>query len=640
MYVFVDEVTGEPKTYGLAQFTAEVARGDLQVVSGEELDSRTPREQRFDLVTTPGDLPEKYEKDLERRQSYVAHMRRAGATLGARKLIVEELKKLKGRIPRQAEGATVMDRKPPKASTVMGWMRAFRRAGNSLAGLVSGNAHRRVSKRLPANLIDICWTCIDKFYLTRARKSLVETKEEVERRLQQLVQKARSAVEVAEAAEIGTVSESTLRRMVREIDPYVVCKRRFGAAYANNLFRFSLGGARARYPMQRYEVDHTILDVVVVCNRSGLPLGRPTITVVIDACSGYIVGFFVSFWGSGLASTLAALKVAIMPKDDITQSLGLTNRWIAYGIPALYVVDNGLEFHARDFMRAAMLLNSDVMYCAVRRPWLKPFVERSLREMNKFLPSEGRVHKPKNNYLPPSPDKTAALAFNDLCACLTKAVVDVHATQPNKRTMTTPLDCFSEGMAELLPPMLPTSMDELNLIAAISDERQVSHDGVVFEYLRYSSPELAALRRATGTNFMTSIKFNPEDLRAIYVRDPVSKGWLTVPSCLPEYTTGLSVVQHRAIRKALKGRLSERNAYELFMQEKRKLTDMWRSAIKLGKKLPKQAVLAMEGLTSSCSYKAAELAAQEPPRPEIVVGGSHVKAADEEAYEEYESILV
>ena len=330
--------------------------------------------------------------------------------------------------------------------------------------------------------------------------------------------------------------------------------------------------------LERVEIDHTQLDMVVICDRSGMPLGRPTITVVIDAYSGYVLSFFISFWGTGLGSTLNAVKIAVCPKDDYCAGLAglrLTNPWLGYGLPELIVVDNGLEFHSPQFQLAAWHLNADIQYCAVRQPWLKPSVERVLGEQNLFLPAAGRVHKPLNNYLPPDPKKTASITFSQLCDGLLKCFVDVLSMEPNNRTLIEPFELFREGFERLPPPLLPSSFQEIDLISAMSKTMSVGNEGVVIQYLRYNSVDLQELRRRTAHTFKALIKFHPENMGFIYVQDPATTHWLMVPSCHPEYTTGLSWVQHQAVRTHLKGQLSARNTLEILRRGKLELIDMY-----------------------------------------------------------------
>jgi len=121
---------------------------------------------------------------------------------------------------------------------------------------------------------------------------------------------------IAREGRAAEFSLSTLLRRAKDIDGFAMDASRYGPAFARRKWRESYGGVRVTRVLERFEIDHTLLDIVVVCDMTGLPLGRPTITVVVDAFSGYVCGFFVSFWGTGLAPTMSALKQAIFPKDQ------------------------------------------------------------------------------------------------------------------------------------------------------------------------------------------------------------------------------------------------------------------------------------------------------------------------------------
>lgn len=634
-YIFVDEITGEPKKYTLGELTREMDKGEVQVVSGEEVDSLSPREERFGLIQSFDSLPQKEQKSVERRYRYVMGAMHAGITRASRHKVATFLRGLGGFVPRQSETAEERERdpKPPGVSTLIRWLSDYQDSGRSLTSLVSGYVRRKMPKRLDEFVLKKCRECIDRYYLNKARRSIRWTTEKVQEVLDDLVEKGKLAREKAK------VSETTVRGLLKEIDPYIIDLKRKGAAFANNKWRYSLAGARSRYPLMRYEIDHTVLDVVVVCEISGMPLGRPTITLVVDAFSGYIAGMFISFWGTGVASVLSALKVAILPKDDLTQALGLTQRWLPYGIPALFCVDNGLEFHSKDFMRAAMLLGSDVEYCGTRMPWGKPFVERDNGELMQYLPAQGRVFKPEKNYIPPSPEGTACITFSRLCKCLVSAVVKVHANRIDRGQQQTRLQLHMDGMAKMLPPRLPSSTKELELLTAVNKQCTVTHDGVLFSWLHYRSMELAQLRRATASNFRTWVKFNPEDLGHVYVQDPVSLSWLIVPCTVPEYASGLSLPQHKRIRSNKAYVLKASNAEEVLMQGKRELNKEFWDAIKYGKKIPKRAVQAVYGLTSSKSFQAAEQGVLDAPQPDLVVGGQNLPMDEAELIPEFDTEL-
>ncbi|AMP01546.1 integrase core domain protein [Collimonas arenae] len=558
---FEDPLTGRIYAWSMAKMYRDINSGELVIFRGDGMPPATAENddspKPLPLLPSLESLPAKHRKGLERRLDYINSCKKQGQTRGCRRQLQRLIQKIAER--RQES--------PPSASSVMQWWRTLDQNDACPASLVSGNLHRKRSRGLPESIIAIIRKILRKEYFTRKRYPLTRAHILINNTLQNLR---------GSDAKTSEISLSTARRYANEVGPYFKDVARYGPAYARNKWRYSLEGTVTHRVLERVEIDHTQLDMVVICDRSGLPLGRPTITVVIDAHSGYVLSFFISFWGTGLGPSLNAIKIGIMPKEDYCNGpTVLSNPWLGYGIFELIVVDNGLEFHSPQFQLAAWHLNADIQYCAVRQPWLKPSVERVLGTLELYLPAEGHVHKPLSNYLPPNPRETASITFSQLCYGLLKCFVDILPMEPNNRTLIEPFEVFRDGFERLPPPLLPSSFNEISLISAMSKTMSVGNEGVVFMYLRYNSVELQNLRRRTAHTFKTLIKFQPEDLNSIYVQDPTTKMWLLVPSCQPEYTYQLSIVQHHAIRKQLKGQLDSRNTAENLIRAKIDLIEMW-----------------------------------------------------------------
>lgn len=621
LLVFMDQISGTPHTMTPSALQRRVLANELDIVSGDPA-SESMTNISAPLVKTLDDLPYRQSKEVRRRYRYVMYMKRKGLRRGMRVPIAKAIKSLGGKLPmleaveaaqEDTEKEVATDARPPSESTVMEWMKRWDESGGNLMSLLTRHAIRKSPKRLDAHVQRIGRDKVRRFYCTRRRPTIEATKTEIDKELKALADSQGTPAE--------TISISSLRRMVAEISPYERDVARYGPGYARHKWRYSLSGIAVDRPMQRYEIDHTVLDVVVICDRTGMPLGRPTITIVVDAYSGIVAGLFISFWGTGLAACLAALKVAISPKDEYVAHNHLSVKWLPFGIPCLMVVDNGLEFHSPQFHNIAMYLAMDLRFCAVRQPWLKPFVERTLGELHGYLPSQGRVEKRLDNYLPPKPEASATITFGTLCSGLLKAFVEIHPFEVNERKLWLPFERFSEGMEKLLPPSLPTSTAELDLIVAVSKEYTVGNEGVVPNYLRYNSIELQKLRQDIGLTFRTAVKFNPEDLSMVHVQDPRSKGWLPVPSCMPEYTQGLSIVQHKAIRAQLKGEISRQDIAARLLRTKMELADMWNSRAAIGKRLQAAQLRGLSGLTSSHALLGSNTASSEgtsAPTPEPV----------------------
>ncbi len=593
---FEDTITRRSYTWPIADVTKQILNNELHVVgASDSKDAVTADASSF--LTSIDSLPAKYKEKLLFRVRIIKWIKKNGASRGQRRIIERLLKKFP---------IKESDTQPlPTSSTAMSWIRDWDESGGNVAAVVTKNFQRKRLKKYSERVEAEIDKVLLKNYFIRTRPSLQNAAIILRRNLENLAQKG------VITAEDTVVSSSTLRRRVNEVDPYYRDVHRFGASYAKNKWRYSLAGTHAVRALQRLEVDHTILDFVVVADSTGMPLGRPVITIIVDAFSGYLVGFYISFSGAGLAAVLNAMKVGLMPKTAFTCNAPfLTQEWFGYGVGELYVVDNGLEFHSIQFVSAALEINTDIQYCPVRQPWFKPGVERFFGELGHHLPPQGKVVKPVANCIPMDPRESARITFSDLCKGLLQFFIDVHPLKVHSRTLARPIDLFRESFEQIPPPLLPTNLEKLGLIAAHQKILTVGNEGIVMPGLRFNSHELQAERRKLAPSFKTSVKYDPENLGFAYVQHPKSLEWLHVPNCHPEYADNLSMIQHKAVRAHMKQMAIDKGHYDAYFTAKANLIDKWQSLAR-GQKLTRDTKSAIQfaGLSSTKSLQGGELPA-------------------------------
>jgi len=115
---------------------------------------------------------------------------------------------------------------------------------------------------------------------------------------------------------IGLPGVSTIGRRVKAAGTSVVLRRQPGPRER----RAGAGvqpGPRATRPLERVELDHTPLDLIVVDEEDRLPIGRPTVTLALDVYSGFPVGIHVGFEAAGYGAAMRCLLHAILPKEDV-----------------------------------------------------------------------------------------------------------------------------------------------------------------------------------------------------------------------------------------------------------------------------------------------------------------------------------
>lgn len=514
------------------------------------------------VVVSLASLPDRHRKVVEYRYEYIRGLRASGATRGRRVEVERSIK---------ATAARLGDSSPPSTSTVMGWARRYESSNNNISSLIDGRLFRRTARTTHALVETAIDDVLKKDYFTRARYSLTHAYEQLERKLNRMVKDGQ--------IDAGNCpSYSTLARRVRDVDLYQRIASREGASRARYVCRTSFPDGHPSYPMERVEIDHTPLNWVVLCDRTGLPLGRPILSVAIDAYSGYVLGFYLSFYGPGLTSVVGAMRHSIMPKTEITKEMNLANPWLSHGVGDEWVIDNGLEFHSFGFKQMAMALAVDLMYCRVRTPWLKPRVERFFGTLNTLTLLKGRVTKPMANAVRMDPYKDAAISFTDLVVGLVQFFVDVHPFQENKRKLATPYDLFSEGVQRCPPASYPGSLDELKLAAAHTRKKKLTAGGLELLGLPYGSVDFGSVAKRHGTGVEVLLKFDPDDISTVYVQEPDSRQWFAAHCRWHEYAKGLSLNQHELIRKFDREKIRGDGRREALLAAKQRLHEHWMGA--------------------------------------------------------------
>jgi putative transposase len=395
---------------------------------------------------------------------------------------------------------------------------------------------------------------IDELYMTTERKRVPEVHLEIVRRVTD-ANKFRLPSD-----QVPAPSRSTIYREIGRLSPYEVMVARYGKRRADMEFRVSTSGPITTRALERVVMDHTPSDLIVVDDASMLPLGRPTITTALDEHTRCPMGFYTGFEPPSCLSVMRCLKHAILPKTYVPREFpSVNNRWECYGVPEIVVVDNPPEFHSRHFERACLEIGTDIQYAKVLVPWYKGKIERFQGTMNHDL-MHGNPGTTFSNILERDdydPGRHAVVLLSTFREMLHKWVIDVYLQTPHRGIRDIPVHRWHTEMNDL-PPPLPMSAGELDIVLGMTTQRVVFHYGIELEGLKYNGPELGELRRQMGPGPKVDLTFDPGDLGHINVFNPVKENYVWVPAVDQAYATGLSLWQHRVIRRYAQCQLNER----------------------------------------------------------------------------------
>jgi len=328
------------------------------------------------------------------------------------------------------------------------------------------------------------------------------------------------------------------------------------------------------WPLERVEIDHTRTDLIVIDDRDNLPLGRLTLTYCLDTATRYPLGYYLGFEPPSYLTAMECLHHAICPKPDVRQLYGAEHAWLAYGIPATLVIDNGKEFIGHDLADACLLLGIVLQYTPVQTPQFKAAVERMFGSLNTMLfhtlpgttfadPAE------RGNY---QSAEQACVYLSAVDKLLNIFLVDIYAERFHRGLGAIPARCWAAKTQHGFAPALPPSAAELSILLGRTTTRVVQHYGIEFASLRYNSADLAPLRTQLQGQ-PARVKYHPADLSCLYVYDPVAERYIRIPALDQEYTHDLSLWKHRVIRQAV---LAEQAQVDMVAlgQAKRKLQQL------------------------------------------------------------------
>jgi putative transposase len=156
-----------------------------------------------------------------------------------------------------------------------------------------------------------------------------------------------------------------------------------GSFAADIKYRAWEAGPRERDPLAVVEIDHTLLDIIVV-DINGIVLGRPTLTIVVCRATRMVIGFCLTWEAPNYTAVMLSLRHAIAEKPDMVNLFGgkVECQFEPHGVPITVIIDNALEFYSASFKTACAALGiAWVVYCQRRRPQWKGRVKRYLRTL-------------------------------------------------------------------------------------------------------------------------------------------------------------------------------------------------------------------------------------------------------------------
>lgn len=486
-----------------------------------------------------------------------------------------------------------------KRSRIYELIRAYkaRPATSSLLTAQAGSPAGR--RRLPDEIEVLISEAIASFFKSRQKPSIHALQKEVRRLCCQRGLRA--------------PCWTTLRDRVVALDPAELVAAREGAKAARHLYRPVPGTHQVDGIFEVVQIDHTLVDVIIVDRGQRQPLQRPWLTLAIDVASRMVAGFYLTLEPPSALSVSLVIQHLVQPKLDWLESLGIDASWPAAGMPETIHVDNAKEFRSKALRRGAEEHGISLQYRPIGAPHYGGHIERLIGTMM------GAVHLLPGSTFSNTQDRgeydsaaRSAMTLDELERWLALEITRYHAER-HRSLGIPPLAAWQEAYARRDTSLRqPYDLEGFRIDFLPSVERMVRRDGIHLFGLRYWD-DILSLWAGRGDRQLR-VSYDPRDLSRVFVRLPDGQRYPVRFADLRH--PPITLAEHRRAQVVLRERgrsLEDETLIFAVIEEQRALVDAATGKTREARRLAERRDRALSGV---------ELAAIEESIPD------HAEACD------------
>jgi putative transposase len=389
-------------------------------------------------------------------------------------------------------------------------LKAYRARPVTSSLLVRPTGTPRGARRLPMETEAVVAEALQGFYETSQKPSINRLHQEVRR--------------LCRARGLKAPGWHALRARIDAIDPAELTRARDGAKAARDRFLPVPGEYVAERAYEVVQIDHTLVDVIVVDRASRQPLQRPWLTLAIDVASRMVAGFYLTLEPPSATSVALAIQNLVLPKAPCLARLDVDGEWLAAGLPDAIHVDNAKEFCARALQRGAEEYGIALIHRPVATPHYGGHIERLIGTMM------GAVHLLPGTTFSDIEERgdydslaNSALTLDELERWLALEILRYHAARHGALGIP-PSAAWREAVARRACPLRqPYDVNAFTRDFLPSVERTVRRDGVHLHGLRYWDDVLSVW--AARVDRPLRVAYDPRDLSKVFLRGP-DDAWL------------------------------------------------------------------------------------------------------------------
>ncbi len=361
------------------------------------------------------------------------------------------------------------------------------------------------NNRLSGKVNSVITHVIQKYYFRRERPGKSE-----------IVERTRS---MCRRLGLQPPSKNAVLRRIETHEGYEADIKRMGRKAAEQLWKPRTGRLNALAPLALIQIDHTLVDVMVVSDDRQSVLGRPWVTLAIDVCSRVVLGMYLSMDAPSSVSVSLCIEHAVLPKPEDAADPGL---WPVYGKPACILVDNGKDLRAAALQRGCEEHGIELQWRPVRTPHYGAHIERlngTLMRLCHLLPGTTFSNpRERGDY---NSAARATLTLSELKDWLVEKIGRFYHARRHKALGMPPIVAWqrahTDESGQIHPPRLVADPASFRIDFLPYEFRQVNRTGVELHGSRYWHADLAPLIRSPEK---TMVRYDPRSPQFVWVRLP------------------------------------------------------------------------------------------------------------------------
>lgn len=314
-------------------------------------------------------------------------------------------------------------------------------------------------------------------------------------------------------------SSKAVSKRIRQRAPEDNTRRIYGGKKARQDHRVRGEKYLTSQPLHMVQIDHCVVDVIVVDSLTRKPIGRPWMTIAIDVHTRCVLGFYLSLDHPSSVSNAACLVHVVTPKNKWLRDLNLEAvRYPMYGLPHRIHVDNGKDFRSAAFISGCAQYN-------IKLEWRPPggahygghierYIGTLMRTMRGLPGATLSSVADKKRY---SNLDVPGMTFHEMRDWIIEQV-GIYHMQRHSGLGCSPLHKWESSLRDkagnITPPLAIVDFKKLFIDFLPFKRGTIQRSGIQFNTVQYYSYALKRLSIKSGC----LIKYNPLSIKNVWVK--------------------------------------------------------------------------------------------------------------------------